>query len=259
MTKASTAQALLGLEDLVLAVRGHALYAQVTDDQRLRALMRSHIFAVWDFQSLLKALQREVTCVRVPWLPTADPEARRLVNEIVLDEESDETPWGGHLSHFELYHRAMIECGADTGPIDLFCSALRDGGTVDAALASARVASGVTNFVRTTLRIAQLGRPHEIAAAFSFGREDIIPEMFERLVAGLSGVEPRRWSTFRYYLERHIERDGDKHAPAARELVRRLCGSDPVRNAEAKAAAGKCLAARIALWDDVLRDVQRAS
>src|SRR5882672_1194731 len=171
MTKAPMAQTLIGLEDLIHAVRSHALYAQVTDDRSLRALMRKHVFAVWDFQSLLKALQRKVTCVDVPWSPTADPEARRLVNEIVLDEESDETPWGGHLSHFELYHRAMVECCADTGPIDAFGAALRDGGTVDAALASARVASGVTNFVQTTLRIAQLGRPHEIAAAFSFGRE----------------------------------------------------------------------------------------
>jgi hypothetical protein len=51
---------------LVAEVKNHALYASVTDDRILRVLMRAHEFAVWDFQSLLKALQRELTCVEVP-------------------------------------------------------------------------------------------------------------------------------------------------------------------------------------------------
>src|ERR1700745_2120390 len=99
MAKADRASVRFELQHLVDAVRNHALYGHVTDDGSLRVLMRKHVFAVWDFQSLLKALQREATCVDVPWTPTPDPEARRLVNEIVLDEESGQTPWGGHLSH----------------------------------------------------------------------------------------------------------------------------------------------------------------
>lgn len=256
MTKASTSPVPIEVRDLVAAVRNHALYASVTDDRSLRVVMRAHVFAVWDFQSLLKALQRELTCVEVPWSPTPDPVARRLVNEIVLDEESDATPWGTHLSHFELYHRAMVEGDADTGPIDAFTASVRDGATVERAMAVARVAGSVQSFVTTTLGIARSRSAHRIAAAFSFGREDIIPEMFERLVTRLADLDPRRWSTFRYYLERHIERDGDKHAPAARELVARLCGSDPTRRLEAEAAARSCLAARVALWDDVLRDIR---
>jgi hypothetical protein len=256
MAKALRGSAPFDLQHLVDDVRNHALYGYVTDDRSLRVLMRKHVFAVWDFQSLLKALQREMTCVDVPWSPTPDPEARRLVNEIVLDEESDQTPWGGHLSHFELYHRAMIECGADTGPIDAFTRALTAGKSIDQALEVANVSVGVMAFVQTTIGIAMSRDTVRIAAAFSLGREDIVPQMFEQLVKGLADVDPRRWSTFRYYLERHIERDTDKHAPAARELVARLCGPETSRRVDAEAAARACLEARVALWDDVLFEIR---
>jgi hypothetical protein len=246
----------VGIQDLVEAVQNHALYAQVCDERSLRLLMRSHVFAVWDFQSLLKALQRMVTCLDVPWLPTASPEARRFVNEIVLDEESDECPGGGYLSHFELYRKGMGECGADTRPIDEFIGALMSGRTVDEALEASRVSPVVKRFVRTTLGIATSGQPHLVAAAFSYGREDIIPRMFQHLVESLMKVEPSRWATFHHYLVRHIESDGSRHGPMARNLVARLCESDPRLRAEAQATARTCLAARIALWDQILTDIR---
>ena len=119
MTTKVSSQARINVVDLVEAVREHPLYEHVSDENSLRILMRTHVFAVWDFQSLLKSLQRSLTCVDVPWLPTADAEARRFVNEIVLDEESDVAPGGGYLSQFELYVQAMTECGADREPIEL--------------------------------------------------------------------------------------------------------------------------------------------
>ena len=93
----------------------HPLYDELRDEESLRVFMRSHVFAVWDFQSLLKALQRCMTCVEVPWFPTADPTARRLVNEIVLDEESDTVPGGIFLSHFELYSGCRIRAAGWNG------------------------------------------------------------------------------------------------------------------------------------------------
>ncbi len=91
------------VSDLARTLASQPLYAQLTDEASLRAFMRAHVSCVWDFQSLLKALQRSLTCVDIPWTPTTDAEARRLANEIVLEEESDLVPDGRYLSHFELY------------------------------------------------------------------------------------------------------------------------------------------------------------
>jgi hypothetical protein len=262
--------------DLVARLLGHPLYAAVRDERSLRRLMATHVFCVWDFQCLLKALQRRLTCTEVPWLPTADPAARRLVNEIVLDEESDEAPGGGHLSHFELYRLAMADAGADTAPIDGFLAELsRAAGArhvagdaaghfatdaagdvaVDAALARALerrdLPAGVAAFTGESLRVARHAGLVELAATFTWGREDVIPEMFGKLVGSLAQREPAAWGRFRWYLERHIQRDGDSHRPAAHALMARLCGDDAAAWALAERAARAALEARLALWDAV--------
>ncbi len=231
----------------------HPLYGELSDEFSLRIFMRAHVFAVWDFQSLLKALQRNVTCVEVPWFPTADPLARRFVNEIVLDEESDETPEGSYLSHFELYLQAMQACGADTtAPIRGFLSDLREGHPLVEALARPEVPRGVAPFVSATLAVATSGKAHCIAAAFAYGREEVIPGMFLRVVDGLAAMAPQRWATFRYYLQRHIGTDADRHAPQAKALVARLCGTDATLWAEAEAAARSGLESRLQLWNAIL-------
>jgi hypothetical protein len=89
----------------------HSLYARLTGLRDVRVFMEHHVFAVWDFMSLLKSLQREVTCVGVPWVPRGDPTVRRLVNEIVLAEESDDGVRETYTSHFELYRAAMDVAG----------------------------------------------------------------------------------------------------------------------------------------------------
>jgi hypothetical protein len=230
----------------------HPLYAHLCDASTLRLFMAAHVFAVWDFQSLLKALQRCMTCVEVPWLPTADPEARRLLNEIVLDEESDQAPGGGYLSHFELYLQAMQACGAHLTPIQTFVDHLRAGQSVAAALALSPLPHGVAPFVRTTLTIAQSTEPHRIAAAFAYGREEIIPAMFHQLVQRLTTLAPQSWNLFRYYLERHMQTDAERHGPQARRLVHKLCGHDARRWAEAASVAQMALEAREQLWDAIV-------
>ncbi len=257
MTTKVSSQARINVADLVEAVRTHPLYEHVSDEHSLRLLMRTHVFAVWDFQSLLKSLQRSLTCVDVPWLPTADAEARRFVNAIVLEEESDAAPGGGYLSHFELYVQAMTECGADREPIEMFVRQIRAGHTVDEALALPVLPRGVARFVQTTMAIARSAQVHRCAAAFSLGREDVIPLMFRRLVERLVHVAPDRWSQFHYYLMRHIGRDEETHAPLARRLVERLCGTEDRLWAEAEEAARVALGARIALWDDILDTIRQ--
>ena len=233
----------------------HPLYACLRDEQNVRIFMEAHVFAVWDFQSLLKALQRLVTCVEVPWIPTPDPEARRLVNEIVLDEESDQAPAGGYLSHFEIYLQSMQECGADTDPIQSFVSNVRAGMAVEDALDTPTLPPGIRSFVNATMAIARSGQPHRVAAAFAYGREEIIPAMFRQLVDRLAAVSPRSWTTLRYYLDRHIGKDAEQHAPQAGRVARKLCGSDETLWSQAMEAAQTSLEARVRLWDTIAATV----
>jgi len=230
----------------------HPLYARIDGPDALRRFMEAHVFAVWDFQSLLKAVQQRLTCTTLPWLPSADPEARRLINEIVLDEESDELPadmGGGSASHFEMYLDAMRQAGADTGPIDRLIALLRAGTPLAEALAGCGGPPAALAFVRKTFAVIESGSTHRIVAAFTHGREDVIPDMFRNLVESLAATDPATWGRFRFYLERHIAHDDEKHAPICRRIISRLCGDDPQKWAEASETARECIEARIGLWD----------
>jgi Protein of unknown function (DUF3050) len=235
----------------------HPLYGALRGPADVRTFQQYHVFCVWDFMTLLKALQRRLTCVELPWLPTADPVARRLINEIVLGEESDEDGAGGHCSHFELYLSAMHDAGADTGPIETFLAALRAGQPLDAALRSTSVPPETAAFVRQTLDIALNADLHRLAAAFGLGREDIIPSMFVQLLERLAEAEPARFGRFLFYLRRHVDLDGDSHGPAALQLIERICGADPDRRREALETACECLQSRLRVWDEIHTAVTR--
>ena len=230
----------------------HPLYQELHSLEQLRVFMEHHVFAVWDFMSLLKGLQRGLTCVEVPWLPTGSPRVRRLINEIVLGEESDTTEAGEATSHFELYLEAMKEAGADTLLVERFIEKLKAGLPMDQALEQAALPKSVGEFVRGTFVLLAHGRMHEIAAAFTYGREDLLPDLFGELVARLDRDFPGRLEIYRYYLNRHIELDGDEHGALGREMVEFLCGDDACRQAEAEAAANAALTARAKLWDGIL-------
>jgi hypothetical protein len=229
----------------------HSLYYSIHSLADLRVFMEYHVFAVWDFMSLLKALQRDLTCTTLPWVPVGNPATRRLINEIVLEEETDVDPEGQATSHFELYLRAMRECGADTAPAQRLLAALGEGASVPAALAAAQAPVAVQEFVKQTFAVIAAGQPHAVAAAFTFGREDVIPDMFRHLVADLGRRFPGQLDTFIYYLNRHIELDEETHAPLAQQMVRDLCQADAQRWQQAADVAAQCMAARASLWDGI--------
>jgi Protein of unknown function (DUF3050) len=244
------------------ALATHQMYAAISSLDHVRTFMETHVFAVWDFMCLLKALQRAVTCTETPWTPRGDAATRRLINKIVLAEESDELPDGTCASHFELYLTAMEEAGANTLPIRTFIQELEAGHLVQVALERAKAPDGAREFVLNTMDIAQIGRPYAVAAAFAIGREDIIPGMFLELVQNLSGSAPRlhvdgaSLSLFLYYLERHIELDGDEHSILAAKMMRNLCDGDEAKWRESADVAVNALQARAWLWDSVLQQLQ---
>jgi len=233
----------------------HPVYSSIKDIEGIRIFMERHVFAVWDFMSLLKTLQSSLTCVGSPWLPVGNPETRYLINEIVTGEESDVDENGNRTSHFELYIRAMEQADADTGPISSFINALQNGNPLVAAISSEHIPKGASHFMRSTFDTISTGKIHAIAAVFTFGREDLIPDMFLRLIDELKQKFPDRLDILHYYIQRHIEVDGGHHSEMARRMTMELCGDDPVKWEEAIAAVTKTLEARHTLWDSILAEL----
>ncbi len=220
----------------------HEVYSRLTDMKSLRHFMSYHVFAVWDFMSLLKSLQKEITCVEVPWRPsTYSPELVRFINQIVLGEESDLDKDGNAISHFELYLSGMKEVGASPSGLFDFLPELN----IDT------LPSGVKEFVSENLRLAREGHPVEVAASFFFGREKLIPSMFTSMVEVLKR-ENVEAPTFLYYLERHIEVDGEEHGPLAMKCLSELMKGDKSKETMAMKAGINALYLRKKLWDECL-------
>jgi hypothetical protein len=233
----------------------HRLYATFETVDDLHVFMEAHVFAVWDFMSLLKTLQRGLTCTDVPWVPSRFATSRRLVNEIVLGEESD-TYGTEAISHFELYLRAMRECGASTAAVEVLMTALRDGVGWEHALMMSGAPDPAQRFVRSTFAVIDAGKLHATAAAFTFGREDLIPDMFRGFIRDQNARLHGRLELMRWYMERHIEVDGDEHGPMALQMIAELCGNDMMKWKEAAEAAEFALNARIALWDGIAQSLR---
>jgi hypothetical protein len=248
------------LDDLREVLLTHPIYTDVVSIADLRCFMEDHVFAVWDFMSLLKRLQQDMTCTRVPWFPADNARAARLVNDIVIGEETDLDPDGTYASHLDLYLRAMRDVGASTRQFDTFRALALAGVPVEAALARIGAPQHVRVFVAHTMALANSGTTEEVLAAFFYGREDIIPEMFQRLLRTLFGAMHENGSlgNFIYYMNRHIELDGDSHGPKGRELLDDLVAKAPENGERARRAACNSIKARIGLWNGISRKLRGA-
>ncbi len=237
-------------------ILNHPLYAEMETIADLRIFMQHHVFAVFDFMSLLKSLQRGLTCVDVPWIPVGNANTRFLINEIVCGEESDVDENGVRMSHFEMYLKAMKHAGADTTGINSFLQQLQKGHTIKDVIERSKLATGVKHFLNTTFDLIADGNVSLEAAVFTFGREDLIPNMFTSLLRDMAIDSPDALKSFVYYIERHIEVDGGHHSHLALEMTTELCGTD-VRIWEAATEASiNALKARIKLWDTALEVIR---
>jgi Protein of unknown function (DUF3050) len=178
----------------------------------------------------------------------------------VIGEETDVDPDGSYVSHLDLYLRAMAEVGASTRQFETFRSLTQAGTSVEAGMVRTGVPPHVRSFVAHTLTLAQSGSTEEVLAAFFYGREDIIPEMFGRLQKTVLSTkhDEDRLRYFIYYVERHIELDGDSHGPMGRELLEGRVADSPQRNEWALRAACNSIQARIELWNGTLSTLRAA-
>ncbi len=237
------------------SIINHPVYEKIKDIEDLKIFMKYHVFAVWDFMSLLKSLQINLTCTSTPWFPKGKANTRFLINEIVVGEESDVDPDGGRISHFELYLKAMKQCGSSTEAIEKFIANLQETQSLEKAFQASETPAEVQHFVNYTFEIINSNKAHLQAAVFTFGREDLIPSMFISLLNEMQNPEPERTNLFKYYLERHIEIDGDHHSHLALEMTAELCETNHQYWEEAEIAIINSLKARIELWNGAHNEI----
>jgi hypothetical protein len=238
---------------------GHHVYQVIHSPDSLRQFMSLHVYAVWDFMSLLKSLQNQLTCVANPWIPPEDRIAARMINEIVLGEESDIDMDGNPASHFELYLQAMLEIGADTRPVKELLLQIRSGLDWETAAQQAHVPVAAIEFMRSTFLTIQTENLAAIASAFTIGRENLIPGLFRGIVESLQNQGEIQADRFLYYLDRHISLDEEEHGPLAFGILERICGSDLQKWNAAKHTALSSLKARLTFWDAIDQQIRASA
>lgn len=246
MSKAS--QLFQRLTPLISTINQHPLYKSILNLTDLAIFMEQHVFAVWDFMCLLKTLHSQLVSTQAPWFPPLDTESARLINELLIEEESDILPDElTYQSHFETYLNAMHQVGANTQPIKNFLSQIKEKPLTE-AISTAEIPCHVKQFVETTFSFFKL-TPHELATAFVFGREAITQSMFQPLLTQIEQQLPHddkpKLKLIQYYFNRHITLDSEQHLPKALQMLTRLCGDDPKKWQACEITAGKALTARL--------------
>ena len=244
------------IRPLNLALTNHRIYNHLTNLEDIKIFTQYHVFAVWDFMSLLKYLQRSLTCIDIPWVPNINSNTARFINEIVLGEETDIDKDGVFNSHFDMYIDAMKEIGSDTNQIFRFISFLKDQNSVSDALQKVKADEIVSEFVQFTFDIINTKKDHVVASVFTFGREGLIADMFIEILNHSSHINKVSYQSMIYYLERHVELDGDEHGPMAMKMIQELCGDDEVKIEETIIAAKQALEHRVRLWDRIADSIQ---
>lgn len=232
----------------------HKLYTELACIKKLKAFSQIHIFSVWDFMSLLKALRNRFSHQGDIWLPMANAEVLRLINEIFVDEESDIDSHGNTLSHFVMYRKAMMNLGGNTQAIDSFIATLKSGLTIEQALENPMIPAAAKAYVEASFKIINTAKDHELAAAFAFGRESMIPDMFRSILANLKNHPEAQYII--EYFDKHVEIDDGKHKHLAYDMVDTLCNKDPKKIDEVLEMVRSYLQSRLdfnnAIYDSIV-------
>lgn len=246
------------IEPLRQEIMNHKVYSVISNINDLKIFMQFHIYAVWDFMSILKSLQQNLTCTNIPWYPKGNAETRFLINEIVVGEESDVDLDGNRKSHYELYLDAMKQCGANISQMHQFICTLQETKDFNLAFSNSQTPESAKEFVNFTFKIINSQKDYLQSAIFTFGREDLIPNMFLSIIYDIHKNFPQDISIFKYYLERHIEVDGGHHSNLALQMTANLCGEDASKWKEVEEATIESLQKRIGLWNGVYDEIMKS-
>ena len=246
------------ISELREELKNHELYHHLSEVKDIKIFMEKHVYAVWDFMSLLKALQHQLTCISIPWKPSNNAKTARFINEIVLGEETDVNEKGVPKSHFEMYIDAMNEVGASSEKIFKLVNSTNSMHDIMENLHSSNLKKAEKEFLEFTFKIIETKETHKIAAAFTFGREDLIPDMFIAIIDKSNNNRENKFPKPTYYLNRHIELDGDEHGPLSLEMVSELCGNNESKWNDVLEVSIEALKKRVSLWDEITKEIKQS-
>ena len=237
----------------MLQLHRHPLPQAIENMEQLRLFMEHHVFAVWDFMLLLKSLQQHIAPASVPWTPSRQPQLVGLINSLLAEEECDCLPaeLGGprQLSHFEIYRLSMLEVGADTGPIDAVLDHSKQHGLAS-SLQHPAIPEPSRRFLLTTQELIDRQEIHALAAAFAYGRERLVPYLFSHLLDRLRFLA-LPCPMLIWYLQRHIDLDGESHGPLAESMVLALAGADHSAQSRVDEVRAQVISDRVRFWDAI--------
>jgi hypothetical protein len=150
----------------------------------------------------------------------------------------------------------MEQVGAKPDLIHKFIAQIKKGTSVKEAAQQLDVKPAIQDFINFTFSVIDSNQPHIIASAFTFGREDLIPDMFFEIIKNEESADQKTsYRKLTYYLKRHIELDGDEHGPLSLLMIQELCGNDEKKWADVLTVALQALEYRIKLWDSVVEQL----
>ena len=238
-------------------LKTHPMYSEMKLEENVITFMNTHVFCVWDFMNLVKRLQIYFTSVQVPWRPTLDVQKRflrRLTNEIVLEEETDELD-GKFISHFSYYIDSIrqVQGGVISDKLTRFIEDISNEEiSYNDIVNREYLPNGVRKFLQSTANTAVHENIIIVAAAFTFGREVMLPEIFTSILKESGIANQPRLSMFVNYLDRHIELDGDYHGYLSKKMVLKLVSNQAEWDLVIETAK-MALESRLALWDDIYK------
>ncbi len=236
------------IQQLYHHILSHPVFNSLISLDHLRRFSEIHVYAVWDFMVLLKALRRRLIPDQPLWLPPMDAIGAHLVNTLVAEEESDQLPDGRCLSHFELYLAAMEQIGANTQAIKTYLEYIREYHQWETVQQRSDPPQTARIFINDTWHITQL-EGHCIAASLAYAREHITEGMFSQILERFEH-EPSA-SLFIDYFQRHMDLDGGHHSEQSTQLVANLCGLDSKKWQQALDSAIFSLESRVRLLDGI--------
>ena len=248
------------LKDKIEKLNSHILFKSSDNFtiSELRILMEYHVYAVWDFMSIVKSLQNHICPSNFPWKPSEYTKngIAHLINEIVFSEESDIDKNGNYFSHFDLYIKAMKDVGADTSKIIKIINSYDHINDIKIT-SNQEIPKESLEFINNTFKCIKTSKLSNIAAIFTFGRETTIPDMFVKILNKIDRNN-NKFDNLRLYIERHIEVDSSRHGPLSMQLFEYTCNDDQEIYDEAIGFAINAIEKRIQLWDGVMKEISRS-